>query len=87
MQEKKVDKNTFAEKSEDVWSAMQEVRLHIDSRARVTKNSLHKFRENWNVSYFPALQNQILLAFCKIFRISVNFFSDNFALRKKVSGV
>jgi hypothetical protein len=27
MQEKKVDKNTFAEKSEDVWSAMQEVRL------------------------------------------------------------
>jgi hypothetical protein len=26
MQEKKVDKNTFAEKSEDVWSAMQEVR-------------------------------------------------------------
>jgi hypothetical protein len=25
MQEKKLDKNTFAEKSEDVWSAMQEV--------------------------------------------------------------
>jgi hypothetical protein len=29
MQEKKVDKNTFAEKSEDVWSAMQEVRTYM----------------------------------------------------------
>ncbi len=67
MQEKKVDKNTFAEKSEDVWSAMQEVRLGPGLPLKFAAQISRKL-EHFLLSQH--CKNQISLPLCKIFRIS-----------------
>ncbi len=57
MQEKKVDKNTFAEKSEDVWSAMQEVRTlqgHEISRTNFAKTGTFLTSQHCKIK-FPYL--------------------------------
>ena len=81
MQEKKVDKNTFAEKSEDVWSAMQEVRIGPGLSRKIRCTNFAKtgtFLTSQHCKIKFSYHCAKFVGFCS------TLYSDIFALRKQV---